>query len=107
MNSYIQEYSYDDDNIAGFFNNLINENNIVLLFENSVSNDHLADFCQYAGGLRDNLKLVLFERTEFLSLMMFTISDEVTTEVYDMLLPFMEDPQVRGNISWKDWLQYL
>ena len=99
VNSYIQEYSYDDDNIAGFFNsNLINENNIVLLFENSVSNDHLADFCQYAGGLRDNLKLVLFERTEFLSLTMFTISDEVTTEVYDMLLPFMEHSSKREYI---------
>ena len=93
VNSYVQEYSYgdDDNNIAGFFNsNLINEDNILLFFENSVSNDHLADFCQYAGGLRDSLKLVLFERTEFLSLTMFTISDEVTSEVYGMLLPFME-----------------
>ena len=91
VSKYISNFSFDEvkDTKELFKSSLIDEKTILKLFEHSEKVNKIPEFLQNASILSDSLKKHLLSDSSFLEKTMFTISDEVTNNVYSIVSPFI------------------
>ena len=93
VSNYISKFSFDEvkDTKELFRSDLIDENTLLTLFEHSEKANKIPEFLQNASSLSEPLKKHLLSDSSFLEKTMFTISDEVTNDVFSIASPFIEN----------------
>ncbi|CCF56659.1 hypothetical protein KAFR_0B03620 [Kazachstania africana CBS 2517] len=99
ITQYIENYKFDD-NYALLRSNLLDKENIMLLYSNCVANSNIQDLAHGISHMISPVRDVLVKETDFISTAMFTISEEVTEELYGCLKPhFGENSQVLTKLT--------
>jgi len=91
VTNYINNFSFDNiDQLRTLFQSpLLNEELLLNIFTNAEKSQKIPEFVQCAPLLSEKLKKHVLFDSSFLSKTMFSISDETTNKVYDMVSPYI------------------
>lgn len=88
VKEYIESYNFNDEGKL-FKGHLITTDNIIQLYESSLTKNKIETFCHYLPNLDIGIREVLIEKSSFLQACLFGGSEEVTENVYELTSPFI------------------
>lgn len=88
VTEYIESYNFNDEGEI-FKGHLITSDNIIQLYESSLTKNKLETFCHFLPDLDIGIREVLIENSSFLQASLFSGSKEVTENIYELTSPFL------------------
>lgn len=102
VENYVKNYSFQGNTPQLFASHILNEDLLKCLFDNVEDNNQIQKFVEYTKYLSDDLKNYLLVNTSFLTGSMFTISNEVTQNAYDLVVPVIKQDNNQDNLILKN-----